>query len=353
MRVNRKGFLDCLEKVKRAMPNRSTLPAIKNFLISVTDKMRVTASDLDWGVTVSMPCEGQCSFLVAPLLLDIVKSLDDEMIELIPESNSLIVKSSKGETVLNILPPDDYPELPEIEGKSFTIPSGLFSELVELGGTCAIKNPARPLWGAIYVCVQDGILEMVSTDQFSLSLSSSHIEAEDTEFIISADPMKEIARLMSGDVKIAVSENRVSFECDSVKCYSRLIDGKYYAYKTVIPKDFVSTVVCDRKDLIHAVSRAAIVSSDDDRAIRLIVNNGFTVKAGTSEKGHMEEAIESTVEGDPVEVWLQHIYLSKALKGLSADKVEIEISGGLAPMKVSGSEKGFFVIMPMNAPKGV
>lgn len=356
MRVNRQEFLDCLEKARRAMPNRSTLPTLKQFLIKSGDRLEVTTSDLDWGVTVSIPCEGEStSFLATPLLLDVIKSLTDDVVELIPDTDSwsLTVKSSRGQTVLNMMAADDYPKIPEVTGKSFVIDSKLLADLVDLGGSCAVKNPARPLWGAIYLHVQNGVLEMVSTDQFSLSLATSPIESEDVEIILSADTLKEISRLMSGDVKITVSENMAAFECGSTRCYSRLIDGKYYAYQTVIPKTFVSTITCDRKELFQTVSRASIVASDEDRAVRLIVNNGFTVKAGSGDKGRMEEAIDSQVEGDPVEVWLQHVYLSKALKGLTADKVEIGISGSLAPMKVSGSDRGFFVIMPMSTPKGV
>ena len=67
-----------------------------------------------------------------------------------------------------------------------------------------------------------------------------------------------------------------------VSCFSRLIDGQYYAYEQVIPRKFVSTVKVPSEDLLRAASRAAIVASEEDRAMRVIVDKDtgtITVKA--------------------------------------------------------------------------
>lgn len=355
VKVKRLELVDCLEKAKRAMASKTSLPSLKYYLMEIQDnRLHVHSSNLDWGISLSIEAEGDdCSFLAPSLLLDVIKSLRDD-VTLAPdlEAFHLTVKSEKGETVLNILSPEDFPKMPEVTGKSFTIDAQLLSDLVDLGSACAVKNPARPLWGAVCFTIQDRKLELVSTDQFSLSIAESEIEAEDLKFLVTADLLREVSKLMSGQVAITVGESMVSFACDTARSYIRLLDGQYYSYKQVIPAQFPTVVETDRKSLVSTVTRASLVASEEDRAVRLIVDGSFTVKAGSGDKGRMEEQVESQVSGDPVEVWLQHTYLSNALRKLDSPKVTVGISGGLSPMKVSGSNKGFFIIMPMSTPKG-
>jgi len=353
--VDRKLLVDTLEKAKKAMNLRTTLPSLKNYFIQIGNgQLNVHSSCLDWGMSLSMEGEGEVSFLAPSLLLDVVKSLTEDTVRLEADQDSwlLTVKSSKGQTVLNILPSDDYPKIPEVEGKSFKIDSTLLNELVDLGSTCAVKNPARPLWGAVNVSIQDGWMELVATDQFSLSLARNEIQSEDLSFLVNADYLREVSRLMNGEVMVTVGESMVSFSCESAKAFIRLIHGQYYDYKQVMPQKFVCSVDCDRKTLLETVMRASIVASEEDRAVRLRADEAFTLTS-SSHKGRMEESIESTITGDPLEVWCQHTYLYKALKGLDCDTVTLGMSGEVSVMKISGADRGFFVVMPMSKPRGV
>jgi len=115
---------------------------------------------------------------------------------------------------------------------------------------------------------------MVSTDQFALSRSRANLEAQPSKALVSANVLADIARLTDSedgsDVEISMSQNHIYFTTKNLSCFSRLIDGQYYAYEQVIPKTFSTSATIPTEELQRASSRAAIVASEEDRSMRLI-----------------------------------------------------------------------------------
>ncbi len=152
-----------------------------------------------------------------------------------------------------------------------------------------------------------------------------------------------------------------------MSCFSRLIDGQYYAYEQVVPRKFVSSARVSTEDLMRAASRAAIVASEEDRAMRMILQKDtgtLTVKAGSPDRGRMEEDLPAVIEGDSIEIWVQHKYILQALGKISTAQSFLGMSGQVSAMKVepfidadseedSGDKvEAAYVIMPMSSPRG-
>jgi len=224
------------------------------------------------------------------------------------------------------------------------------------------------LWGACLVEFRDNKVVVVSTDQFALSRARSSVNSSDCQAIVAASVLQDIARLTdteSGDrVRLNIGENHMYVDTPDVSCFSRLISGQYYAYEQVIPRRFVTTVHIDTEGFLRAASRAAIVSSEDDRAMRVIVDGArqtLTVKAASSERGRMEEEIPCEIEGEPIEVWVQHKYIIQALGKIGTSTASIGMSGKASAMRIEpcpeeGAEEAemeaSYVVMPMSTPKG-
>jgi DNA polymerase-3 subunit beta len=215
---------------------------------------------------------------------------------------------------------------------------------------------------------KDGKLVMVSTDQFALSRARAKVAPTSARAILSANVLADVARLSDsedgGEVEVRISENHIYFSTKTLSCFSRLIDGRYYAYEQVIPKAFATSATVSTEELQRASSRAAIVASEEDRSMRLIFNKetgSVTVKAGSPDKGRMEEVIPAAVEGENIEIWVQHRYMLQALGKIAAGETFLGISGQVSAMKLEpvpekdakeGAVEASYVIMPMSSPRG-
>ena len=156
----------------------------------------------------------------------------------------------------------------------------------------------------------------MSTDQFALSRAQAGTSVPESRAIVPANVLQDISRLKdtedSDEITLELSDSHLYFSSVNLSCFTRLIEGQYYAYQQVIPKSCSSKATVSTKDLLSAASRASIVASEEDRAMRLIVdknNQTLTIKAGSPEKGKMEEVLAAEASGESIEIWVQHRYV--------------------------------------------
>lgn len=360
----------------RPIPARSTLPAIQGCLIeAVSDRVIFSGTNLDWGVRAALPAKVSSSgslVVSAKILSDIVRTLPpgDVTLSLDESTWALIVRSGNSEMMLNAVPADDFPKWPEpAGGHRISMAADTFRDLVKIGATCAVSNPARPLWGACLIDLVGNKVVMVSTDQFALSRARATVKAAEGRAIVPANVLQDLARLNLKDtgedqeeVSLEICDGYLYFASSNISSFTRLIEGQYYAYEQVIPKAFSSTAKVSTEAMAGAASRASIVASEEDRAMRIILDKEsqtLTIKAGSAEKGKMEEALPAQVEGEDIEIWVQHRYVLQALSKIDSEQTLFGMTGQVSQMVIEpvaddstdGAVKSTFVIMPMS-PKG-
>ncbi|MFA6655044.1 MAG: DNA polymerase III subunit beta [Bacillota bacterium] len=363
-----------LQTASRPIPTRTSLPSLKGCLIeALSENVIFAGTNLDWGVKVSAEADvfSSGSLVVsAKILEDIVRTLSVPEVTLSLEESAwaLAVKAGTSEIVLNALPANDFPKWPEPPQKELVaLKDSVFRELVRVGSTFAVSNPARPLWGACLVDLLGDRIVVVSTDQFALSRAQIWADVPHGRAIVPANVLQDIARLkdvQDGDeIILELEDNHLYLSSKNFSSFTRLIEGQYYAYDQVIPKSCASTARIGTQELIGAASRGAIVASEENKAVRLILSNGdqtLTVKASSPEKGRMEEVLPAVVTGEDVEIWVQHRYVLQALSKISDEEVTLGMTGQVSPMVIEPLKneapadetvQATFVIMPMS-PQG-
>lgn len=373
--VSRDKLAWLVQTVSRPIPARSTFASIKGCLIEATsDRLVFSGTNLDWGVRVSAEADVASSgslVVSSKILEDVIRTISAPHVTLSLDESAwaLAVKAGQSEMVLNAIPSDDFPRWPEApEAEKIVLNGGLFRELVKVGATCAVTNPARPLWGACLLEFKEGRLVLVSTDQFALSRGRAPVEAQAARAIMSANILQDIARLSDTEdgteVEVKIADSHIYFKTRALSCFSRLIDGQYYAYEQVIPKAFPTSATVSTDALLRAASRASIVASEEDRAMRLVFSKetgSITVKAGSPDKGRMEEVIPAAIVGESIEIWVQHRYVLQALSKVKTEETFLGISGQVSPMKLEpvarddakgNTVEASYVIMPMSSPRG-
>ena len=196
----------------------------------------------------------------------------------------------------------------------------------------------------------------VATDGHRLAMAELRRDTgvkKDIQVILPRKTVLELQRLVEGDdseIKIQLSANQVQVDLDGLKLTSKLIEGRFPDYERVIPEGSDKTVHGDRGRVRAALSRAAILSNEKFRGVRLTLS-GSTLKIQTQnpEQEEAEEEVEVQYSGTPLEIGFNVGYLLDALDAIEGNEFQMELrspdASGLVYDAANNANK--FVVMPM------
>jgi DNA polymerase-3 subunit beta len=200
-----------------------------------------------------------------------------------------------------------------------------------------------------------GYLRAVATDGHRLAkcdVAVEGLEGADQQVIVPRKGVLELQRLLSpdGEVTLRFGPSHLQADFADVRFTSKLIDGRFPDYDRVIPKNHPHLMVGDRGILREALGRAAILSNEKYRGIRLEVEAGKAViQAHNPEQEEAEEVVEVEYNGDPLEIGFNVTYLLEALAAVESEQVEIALNDGNSSclIQMHGDTRAQFVVMPM------
>ena len=179
--------------------------------------------------------------------------------------------------------------------------------------------------------------------------------ASQGECIIPNKAINELSRLLQtkGEVEIRFTDNQVAFSLRDEKgsgilIISKLIEGSYPNYRQVIPGEAKERIALGREELLHALRRAEIMTSEKSNSVKLtFAKNSLAITANTPEVGEARESMAVNYNGRDISIAFNPIYLMDPLKALDNDEVFLELIDDLSPgvLKINGPF--LYVRMPM------
>jgi len=130
----------------------------------------------------------------------------------------------------------------------------------------------------------------------------------------------------------------------------RLVDGEFPDYTRVIPAANDQIVSASREQLIHAVRRMAILSSEKFKGIMLeIEGNVVKISSSNPELGDAMEELDVLFDGAPFSVRFNARYLLDVLMACESQNVLMKFKNELSPSIVTpdSDDELLAVIMPM------
>jgi DNA polymerase III subunit beta len=160
-------------------------------------------------------------------------------------------------------------------------------------------------------------------------------------------------------VQIAITENQVLFNLGSsdeggkgAVLTSNLVEGTFPPYDEVIPKDQDKKIIFDRDVLSSAVRRAALLTNEESRGVRLKFNGGekqveFSSRA--PEMGEAEINVDiASYEGGDIEIGFNPTFITDALKVIPDPEVIMELKAPNKPGLMRSGQDFVYVVMPVN-----
>ena len=352
-----------LQALQNVVGSRTTLPILSNVLLRAEDNsLELTATDLD--VTVACKVEAKvaksgATTLPVKKLFGIVRELNGEIEIEVDEKNLASVRSGSSFFKINGLAAEEFPPLPEFkDDKKVTLPQENVRAMIKKTSFAVSTDESRYVLNGLFFSLKESKMTVVATDGRRLALVDEEVdiaEKSSGEFIVPAKAVNELNRLLqtAGNVEMKFGENQASFSLKDDKGFSvllitKLIEGNYPNYRQVIPAEAKERISLVREELVQALRRAEIMTSEKANSVRLTFGkNILTITANSPEVGEARETIAINYKGKEMAIAFNPRYLIDPLTALTEDEVFFELIDELSPgvLKINGPF--LYVVMPM------
>jgi len=352
-----------LQAVQNVVSTRTTLPILSNVLLRAEGgQVEFTATDLD--VTVACKVEAKVAkpgstTLPVKKLFGIVRELNGDIEIESDDKNITSIRSGSSFFKIHGLAADEFPPLPEIkDDKKVLMAQENVRAMIKKTSFAVSTDESRYVLNGIFISLKEGKMTLVATDGRRLALVDEEVEISEKsagEFIVPAKAVNELNRLLqtTGNVELKFGENQASFflqddKLNSILLITKLIEGNYPNYRQVIPGEAKERIALSREELMQALRRAEIMTSEKANSVRLnFGKNLLTITANSPEVGEARESIAINYKGKEIAIAFNPRYLIDPLNALAEDEVFIELIDELSPgvLKINGPF--LYVVMPM------
>ena len=376
MLVFDKPFLEeALKILKDTADKKATMDILRTVKVEPnheTGLVCFTATDLEAGATACLSSLEEISqdvgtFCVpAKEIYNIVKSFPSDRIILQKEETRLIVKDNSESVVYNLATMDasEFPNLPnfsDVEDSLIEISTDALYQLITKTMFAVSKEEAKFVLGGVYFepLPEEGKLRAVASDGHRLAYQDVEVEQDgknlEQGFILPRKACKHILDAIKGklgSVRFGFIHNHAVFKVSNLFYFSRVIEGNFPDYRSVLPQDFKTSLTIDRLKLMDALKRVCIVMSQVFKPVTFKLENGEVELFSAATEGEIGNArikLDVVPNGEPMEITLNGVYLLDALSVMKSDVVELKFNEGRSPAILEGAaDEGFLcLIMPM------
>lgn len=367
--VSSSDLLARLQTMGKVIEDKNSLPALTNFHFSLNGEMLVITSAnnemrMTSVLTVNNLDGSNCNICVpGTRLAEYLKNLSDQPVTFsVPEGSlSMEITSLTGRAVQACVSADDYPAEQQPEGE---VKSIQMSEMTLLAGINATifatsNDTLRPVMSGIYMDIEPTQVSFVATDTHKMACySRTDVNTNDiTQGIViskrTANLLKGILSKTEEPVNISFSEKNVVFESGTYKFSSRLVEGLFPQYKTVIPTNNEARVVVNRTDLVKGLARVSVFVDTTLLVKCELRSNSMHISTQDLDFSCSDnETIPCSYDGNEMSVGFSVEHLTASLNNIEADEVVMSLSdpsrpGIISPSIEKGNEKVLIIIMPM------
>jgi DNA polymerase-3 subunit beta len=360
--VSRDALLKPLQAVSGIVERRQTLPILANVLLEQKDGwLFVTATDLEMQITANseLPSKQDQSVTVgARKLQDLLRALPEEStLNVDTAAGKMTVRAGRSRFNLQTLPAADYPRIGLAQERLQTIalPQREFRGLLKLAEFAMAQQDIRYYLNGMLLVIDKGSLQAVATDGHRLSYASITVPGNYSrqEVILPRKTVLELGKLLEdsdAEVTIDVLTNQVRFRFSNIELVSKVVDGKFPDYNRVIPSGHSKQIELSRAELLQALQRAAILSNEKFRGVRLVLGTDqLKIICTNSEQEEAEEEIEIAYKGEALDIGFNITYLLDVLHNLAAERVVLSLGDANSSALITMPERSDYkyVVMPM------
>lgn len=337
-KINSKSLEKLLTKIIPAVPSRTPMPILENFLFDIKDGLlTIYATDLEIALksSINIVSEENARLVVpARLLYDIIKSLQDMTVKFeITSNGKLTIQTDTGQFTLSYLMPEEFPDVPSFPNEGFDkdsvseimIPGMELKRALDQTSFAMSKEDMRPaMMGTLFDFSENG-LRFVTTDGHRLvNLLKKNIAGNfSDQYIIPERAISVLSKILDErEVKLILSKTHIAFRVSDLEFITRLIGQKYPDYNSVIPLENENKLKIKTGDLISIVKRMLLFSPTSSRKVKFaITKNNIEISAEDIDQGSFaKENVMCEYSGESMDIGFNSVYVNDIISHLPAEK---------------------------------
>lgn len=359
--VNTKEMNEAISVVSKAIPAHSSLPILEGiYIYACENTLFLKCSDLSLQIETEIPAEIDeegAAVLPGKLCADLIRRLNGENILFESENNSLKIRSGRVKSSLQIVSADEYPEIARVKDEfSAEISQATLKSMIRQTSFAVSIDETKPILGGICLKFTDTKqLTMVALDGFRLAMRTEQIEncTGEKQIVIPYRALMEISNILSNDdekIKLVFSSTHIKLEIGTTRLISRLLEGEYVNYSSILPKNFATKVSVNVNELRNSAERALLMARESkSNMIRLNFQSDLLKITANSEKGSINDEIEINLVGKELEIAFNAKYILDVMKVLDDEIIFMNMNNSVTPCVIVPTEgnKYYYMILPV------
>ena len=354
-------ILRAINSVTKAVASKTTMPILEGILIQTNDnQVKLTTYDLEIGIEYIIECdvkEQGATVVNAIMFSEIIRKLPDTDIKIeINEKNLLVIECEGSLYKLATMNPDEFPELPQINiENSIEIEQNSLKDMIRKTIFAVSTEENRPIFTGCLFQINNNKLNVVAVDGFRLAWKSKFLQNKINDFtaVIPGRTLNEINKIILDSfdtVKIGVAKNQALFEMENCKVVTRLLDGEFLNYSSVIPENWETRIRVNKDIIQNCFERISLISSssiekEKKYPVKVFVEIGKVTISCTNQTGDAKEEIYVETEGKNLEAGFNPKYFLDALRAIDDEEVFIDFGTSISPCVIRPVDEGDYTYM--------
>ena len=354
-------IIKALNSVTKAVASKTTMPVLEGILIQTNDnEVKLTTYDLEIGIEYIIECDVKqqgATVVNAIMFSEIIRKLPDTEINItLNEKNLLVIECEGSLYKLATMNPTEFPELPQINiENSIEIEQNTLKDMIRKTIFAVSTEENRPIFTGCLFEISNNKLNLVAVDGFRLAWKNKFLQNKINDFtaVIPGRTLNEINKIILDSfdtIKIGIAKNQALFEMEDCKIVTRLLDGEFLNYSSVIPESWETRIRVNKNVIQNCFERISLISSssiekEKKYPVKVTIDIGKVTISCTNQTGDAKEEIYVSTEGKNLEVGFNPKYFLDALRAIDDEEVFIDFGSNISPCIIRPVEEGDYIYM--------
>lgn len=354
-------IIKALNSVTKAVASKTTMPILEGILIQTNNnEVKLTTYDLEIGIEYIIDCEVQEEGAIvvnATMFSEIIRKLPNTEITIYVNDKNLLVIECEGSLYkLATMNPSEFPELPQISiENSIQIEQNVLKEMIRRTIFAVSTEENRPIFTGCLFEISNNKLNLVAVDGFRLAWKSKYLQNKVNDFnaVIPGRTLNEINKILVDSfelIKIGVAKNQALFELENCKIVTRLLDGEFLNYSSVIPETWETRIRVNKNNLQNCFERISLISSssmekEKKYPVKVSIDIGKVIISCTNQTGDAKEEMYVSTEGKNLEVGFNPKYFLDACRSIDDEEIFVDFGTSISPCIIRPVSDGDYIYM--------
>lgn len=344
----------------KAITGKTTMPILEGIYIKAfKNNLTLIGSDMDLSIETSVEAdviEEGTIVVDSKIFSEIIRKLPNSDVYIETLDNDIIqITCEKSIFNLVYMKAEDYPSLPEIkENISVEVPQDILKSMIRGTSFAVAQDETRPILQGILFEIKDKKLNLVALDGYRMAVRSEYLGSDDNiDVVIPGKTLNEVAKILEDAedlVKITFTDNHILFNLDKTKIVSRLLEGKFVNYVSLLPQEHKILVEVNRHDLQNCIERASLMSKDSNsNLIKLDFNEDNVIITSNSQLGKVREELNINLQGEELQIAFNSRYILDVLKNIDESEIYMEMTSSVSPciIRCKSNDNSRYLVLPV------